>query len=115
MFRLRGIVLRTIPLRSTRQLIVGNNFNLVANCEEVAGSIKGDAKKNKSSLRRVKCFYLTSPLIEPAFSNYPSGALTSASSHRIISDPALPRRAKHRLSIRRSLLWACSRWDAQAR
>jgi hypothetical protein len=28
-----------------------------------------DAKKNKTSLRRVKCFYLTSPFIEPAESN----------------------------------------------
>ena len=27
-----------------------------------------DAKKNKTSLRRVKCFYLTSPFIEPASS-----------------------------------------------
>jgi hypothetical protein len=25
-----------------------------------------DAKKNKTALRRAKCFYLTSPFIEPA-------------------------------------------------
>src|SRR5437867_1987489 len=74
---------RTMVGHAATELLVGAqikdrpNARLIRKCVEMrttrsklqSSCRRGlDAKKNKTSLRRVKCFYLTSPFIEPACS-----------------------------------------------